>query len=100
MSKGDISKDGTLVLKKCLNKTRSNKIDFKYGRNFEMTNADKIRNMTNDELADFLFKVSCAYSTPCMMIDEDCKYFPNVPQNECQCKKCFEGWLESERNMK
>lgn len=28
------------------------------------TNADRIRNMTNEELTEFLLKVSCAYSSP------------------------------------
>lgn len=60
-----------------------------------MTNADKIRSMTNDELVDFLIKVSCAYSASCMLIDEDCKYFPNVPENDDGCKGCFKGWLEN-----
>lgn len=58
-----------------------------------MTNADKIRNMKNDELADFLFKVSCAYSSPCMLIDERCKYFPNVLENDDRCKVCFKEYL-------
>lgn len=51
--------------------------------------------MTNDELVDFLIKVSCAYSASCMLIDEDCKYFPNVPENDDGCKGCFKGWLEN-----
>ena len=59
------------------------------------TNADRIRNMTNKELAEFLLKVNCAYSSPCMIIDEDCKYFPNIPKDDEGCKACFKEWLES-----
>lgn len=59
------------------------------------TNADRIRNMTNEELTEFLLKVSCAYSAPCMIIDEDCKYFPNIPKDDEGCKGCFKEWLES-----
>lgn len=61
-----------------------------------MTNADKVRNMTNEELAEFLLKVSCAYSAPCIIIDEDCKYFPNIPKTDDGCKGCFKQWLESD----
>lgn len=60
------------------------------------TNADKIRNMTNEELTEFLYNVSCNYSATCMMIDEDCKHFPNIPEDDGGCKDCFKEWLESE----
>lgn len=58
------------------------------------TNTDRIRNMTNDELADFLLKVICV-SAPCMIIDEDCKHFPNIPKDNEMCKVCFKEWLEN-----
>lgn len=40
----------------------------------KMTNADKIRNMANEELAEFLVKVNTAYTEPCMAGETDCKW--------------------------
>lgn len=51
------------------------------------TNADKIRNMSDEELADTLFN-SCL---EVMHIDE-CPYADNVGM----CKKCILDWLQSE----
>lgn len=58
------------------------------------TNADRIRNMTNDELSEFLLNVNSDIAN-CMLIDEDCKYFPNIPKGNEGCKGCFKEWLES-----
>ena len=60
-----------------------------------MTNADRIRNMNNEELAKFLLKVSCAYSNSCLIIDEDCKYFPDVQESDDKCESCFKEWLSN-----
>lgn len=46
----------------------------------KLTNADRIRSMSVEELAEFLFKVNCAYAEPCMIGGTD----------------CFKEWLESE----
>lgn len=51
------------------------------------TNADRIRNMSDEELADTLFN-SCL---EVMHIDE-CPYADNVGE----CKKCLLDWLQSE----
>lgn len=51
------------------------------------TNADRIRNMSDEELADTLFN-SCL---EVMHIDE-CPYADNVGM----CKKCISDWLQSE----
>ena len=51
------------------------------------TNADRIRNMSDEELADTLFN-SCL---EVMHIDE-CPYADNVGV----CKKCILNWLQSE----
>lgn len=51
------------------------------------TNADRIRNMSDEELADVLFN-SCL---EVMYIDE-CPYADNVGM----CKKCISDWLQSE----
>lgn len=74
---------------------KQNAVD-KYRR---MTNADKIKRMDIDELAEFLMKISCTNSPSCMMIDEDCKYFPDVPNDINGCKDCFKEWLESEEEL-
>lgn len=60
-----------------------------------MTNADRIGNMSNDELADFLLKVNCAYSEPCMTGEESCKW-EDYPDHSKGCKDCFKEWLERE----
>lgn len=52
------------------------------------TNADRIRSMTDDELAQTLFD-SCI---EVMQIDE-CPYIDNVGM----CKKCILDWLQRER---
>lgn len=51
------------------------------------TNADRIRNMSDEELADVLFN-SCL---EVMYIDE-CPYADNVGM----CKKCISDWLQPE----
>lgn len=51
------------------------------------TNADRIRNMSDEELADTLFN-SCLET---MHIDE-CPYADNVGK----CKECIFDWLQSE----
>lgn len=61
----------------------------------KMTNADRIRNMTNEELAEFLLKVNSAYSETCMTGETDCKW-EDYPTHDKGCKDCFKEWLESE----
>lgn len=61
----------------------------------KMTNADRIRNMTNEELAEFLLKVNSAYSEPYMTGETDCKW-EDYPTHDKGCKDCFKEWLESE----
>ena len=56
-------------------------------RDSRHTNADRIRNMSDEELADTLFN-SCH---EVMHIDE-CPYADNVGM----CKKCISEWLQSE----
>ncbi len=57
-----------------------------------MTNADRIRRMSNEELADFLLKVNCAYSEPCMVGEKPCKW-ENGPTCDKGCRDCFLAWL-------
>lgn len=51
------------------------------------TNADRIRNMSDEELADVLFN-SCLE----VMYIDGCPYADNVGM----CKKCISDWLQSE----
>ncbi len=59
-----------------------------------MTNADRIKSMSNEELADFLLKINCAYPEPCMTGEEPCKW-ANDPVHGKGCKDCFLAWLEA-----
>lgn len=60
-----------------------------------MNNGDRIRAMSNEELAEFLLKVNTAYSESCMMGEKVCKW-EDYPTHGKGCKDCFEEWLESE----
>lgn len=53
------------------------------------TNADRIRMMTNEELAEFLIEVST--DRKCMTGERACKI-----ETRTSCKDCFMEWLESE----
>ena len=61
----------------------------------KQTNADRIRSMTDDELAEFLIKVNTAYAEPCMTGEKDCKW-EDYPTRKMGCKDCFKEWLERE----
>ena len=54
----------------------------------KQTNADRIRNMSDEELMDTLFNSCLEY----MHIDE-CQY---ADMNVGMCKKCISEWLQSE----
>ena len=58
----------------------------------KMTNFEKIKSMSIEEMALLLMKVNCAYDIPCMWGISDCKY-PHINNN---CSICFKEWLESE----
>ena len=57
-----------------------------------MTNYERIKQMSIEEMALLLMKVNCAYDIPCMWGISDCKY-PRINNN---CSICFKEWLESE----
>lgn len=59
------------------------------------TNADRIRSMTDEELAEFLLKVNKAYAEPCMTGQSDCVW-EDYPTRDKGCKDCFLEWLKSE----
>ena len=52
------------------------------------TNADKVREMTDEELAELLGKCCCVTKS-----DEDCIHFYD---DEVDCNKCVREWLQSE----
>lgn len=82
MSVDDLRNIAALNIEKCRLETKL--------RNLQQvkTNADRIRNMSDDELADTLFN-SCL---EVMHIDE-CLY---ADMNVGMCKKCLSDWLQSE----
>ena len=57
-----------------------------------VTNYERIKQMSIEEMALLLMKVNCAYDIPCMWGISDCKY-PRINNN---CSICFKEWLESE----
>lgn len=57
-----------------------------------MTNFERIKQMSIEELSQFLMKVNCAYDMECMYGIAECKY-SNMDNN---CSLCFRDWLESE----
>ena len=57
-----------------------------------MTNYERIKQMSVEEMALLLMKVNCAYDIPCMWGTSGCKY-PHIDNN---CSICFKEWLESE----
>ena len=54
------------------------------------TNADRIRNMSDSELAEFLLEVNSTIQH-CMIMD--CNY---EDEREGLCKYCFLEWLQAE----
>ena len=58
----------------------------------KMTNYERIKQMSVEEMALLLMKVNCAYDIPCMLGTSGCKY-PHINNN---CSICFKEWLESE----
>ena len=60
-----------------------------------ISNADRIRQMTDEELAELLLKVNTAYAEPCMVSGGDCKY-EDYPTHDKGCKDCFLEYLRKE----
>jgi hypothetical protein len=89
-------KDGKSVAKWCTAKCDSPYTDIERScENYEpMTNADMIRKMEDEQLAE---NWPCPYDTagsnimPCML-DDDVK---GAPTEEC-CHKCIMNWLQKE----
>lgn len=59
------------------------------------TNYDRIKDMSVEEMAEFLFKVNTAYTEPCMVGESVCKW-EDYPTHDKGCKDCFKEWLEME----
>lgn len=60
-----------------------------------MTNSDRIRSMSDEELAEFLLKVNTANEHPCMIDGGDCKW-EDYPTRNKGCKDCFLEYLRKE----
>ena len=78
-------------------KLESNLIDAEKNYNAEkcpykkpMTNADRIRNMSDEELAEFLVYTQSTIKN-CMIGIEDCKH----ENTDKDCKDCFIEWLQA-----
>ena len=56
------------------------------------TNADRIRSMSDEELADYIFGVS-VHEKPCVLCSDDCD-FCELTDEECKNKTL--KWLQSE----
>lgn len=73
--------------KECLG-CKHNSVD-KYTR---MTNADRIRSMSDEELADYIFGVS-VHEKPCVLCSDDCDFCELTDE---ECKNRTLEWLQSE----
>ena len=56
------------------------------------TNADKIRAMSDEELAEYIFGVSIG-NAPCVLCSEECDF---CELSDEQCKEKTLKWLQSE----
>ena len=63
-----------------------------HGEEKKQTNADRIRSMSDDELADYIFGVS-VHEKPCALCSDDCD-FCKLSDKECKSKTL--QWLQSE----
>ena len=56
------------------------------------TNADRIRSMSDEELADYIFGVSVG-NAPCVLCSEECDFCELTDE---ECKEKTLKWLQSE----
>lgn len=61
----------------------------------KITNYEKIKGMSVEELAEFLVSVMDAYYMPCRWVGEKCNHIEYIDGGK-GCSDCFEEWLESE----
>ena len=57
-----------------------------------MTQADRIRSMSDEELADYIFGVS-VHEKPCVLCSDDCDFCELTDE---ECKNRTLEWLQSE----
>ena len=57
-----------------------------------ITNADRIRSMSDEELADYIFGVS-VHEKPCVLCSDDCDFCELTDE---ECKNRTLEWLQSE----
>lgn len=60
-----------------------------------MTNFERIKGMSVEELANFLLKIIDQNTAQCIIGEGICKW-EDYPTHNKGCKDCFKEWLESE----
>lgn len=55
-----------------------------------MTNGDKIRSMTDEELSSFIFEIRMNYGCP------EGWFFKEAVCMDMSCQECWEDWLKQE----
>ena len=61
-------------------------------KRYSRTNADHIRSMSDEELADYIFGVS-VHEKPCVLCSDDCDFCELTDE---ECKNRTLKWLQSE----
>lgn len=65
-----------------------------YKANHKMTNADRIRAMSDDELAEWLEQIDC-YNCDCCIYQHDCRFeYGDFEREHYDCKKGRMEWLK------
>ena len=81
-----------------MNKTNNNIVVYENNTNTtkkpkKLTNADRIKNMNNEELANFMDDIfNNLFDTNIGTLDFPCEFCTE----KCNCDKCFKEWLDSE----
>ena len=93
--KGSVTKTEMLITKACVDKAieivkQGGVSDLFESKN--QTNADRIRHMSDEELADYIFGVS-VHEKPCVLCSDDCDFCELTDE---ECKNRTLEWLQSE----
>lgn len=61
-----------------------------------MTNADRIRNLSDEQLAEFLLLIGSSGESHCTAIEEGSCKWEDYPTHDRGCKDCCLEWLQAE----